>query len=133
MLFPLERGERPPPVPTYFYAEAVSSWTPLSHPEDRMSPGENSVPPIAPEIRATRYLCPRSACDGFLYLRSDEHRHELRCPKCEFVIIIAADEKIVEPEFPDAKTQSAKVFSVWNLAALLIGMLIGFVLSRWFR
>jgi|SRR5579862_3860408 len=94
------------------------------------SPVEDSAAPLLPQ--ATCYECPRSTCDGFLYLRSDQGR-EVWCPKCGFVIALAADAKIDELESPNSKSESRKVLSVWNLGALLIVVLVGFLIFLWVR
>src|SRR5579871_355876 len=94
------------------------------------SPVEDSAAPLLPQ--ATCYECPRSTCDGFLHLRLDQGR-ELWCPKCGFVIALAADAKIDELESPDARSEFRRVVSVWNLAALLLAVLIGFLIFRLVR
>ena len=94
-----------------------------------MSVDEDSAPPPP---QATCFECPRSTCDGFLHLRLDQGR-ELWCPKCGFVIALAADAKIDELESPDARSEFRRVVSVWNLAALLLAVLIGFLIFRLVR
>jgi hypothetical protein len=95
-----------------------------------MSPEANAAS-LAP--RATSSGCPRSTCREFLHLRSNDHGYELWCPKCGFVIGLAAEAKIADLAPLKRERESRKARSSWKLIAVLIAVLIGLVIFWWVR
>lgn len=81
---------------------------------------DENVAPFRPSnVGAHCYHCPRTTCEGMHYVSSKDLGRELACPKCGLVITIAHEK--------GSARGRTRLWSVWNLVALLIGALTTFL------
>ena len=80
---------------------------------------ENSAAYIPQEIGATCYHCPRTNCDGHLYLRQAELGIEGACPKCGLAVTVGKWAGHLSRNWPAPRI----------LLALLVALILGFLLG----